>query len=279
MCDGEKVRTMNGSNGEAVKNTNGKSEHVRPENDWRDTILQPAIRGFFAVVMTMILVGGGAVLAIKLCLWAALSEQESQLLKEFIPLLEKLVWPLFTLILVLMFWKKAEEAVCEIPGVLKRSSFDLQNFLECFLKIPYLEPSSSKKTDTHKRAVGKIIELLKRDEGIEIDELAKSSDSRTIYNGVYIVGRTPCCVAIVPRERIDLLKDTVNWVNSLFQLWSALRKKSIRDMVLICCVYGFENQAQIEKELSVSPLRLQAHYKLIFRCFTRTQLSDGDSKE
>lgn len=260
----------------------------KEEKYWVDNVLKPAGKGCVAIFLAIVLVGVASFLAIKLCLMCPLSAPESTLLEGVMPLLEKMVWPLFFLILVFLFWTKIENSLEEIPELLERSTLpNSANVLKqenrtkenSLAEAGFQGGKSTSQDDaSHEKIVQKIFEIIKSEDDVEISENIKIPASKWVCHGGFMLGKTPCYITVVQKANIERLTTIIDRVSEAIYFWSALRKKSSADVILMCCVYGFENQSQIQS-VDVAGLRQRATYKLVFRFFTKEQLSDGVGEE
>ena len=81
----------------------------------------------FVVEAVCIICGIGVVfvvslLAIECCTWRAFDKERYAALVGYVPLLERLVWPTFLLIVLFLFKRNVNSALKQVPGLLQRST-------------------------------------------------------------------------------------------------------------------------------------------------------------
>lgn len=78
--------------------------------------------GYALVTLWVSVVLVVCLIAIVSCVFLVFGEKQYAKISEYVPLLEKLVWPSFLLVLVFGFKREVNLAMKEIPGLLHRSS-------------------------------------------------------------------------------------------------------------------------------------------------------------
>lgn len=136
----------------------------------------------FVVEAVCIICGIGVVfvvslLAIECCTWRAFDEERYVALVGYVPLLERLVWPTFLLIVLFLFKRNVNSVLKQVPGLLRRST--LPNSAPVSPLLPaYSEAASLTESDKegdqeeyrapkdHPDKVRKVLSLLECEYGV-----------------------------------------------------------------------------------------------------------------
>jgi len=165
------------------------------------------IRSVFGVGMVVLL----SIASIKCCLMFALSHTEEKLIVEAMPLLQRIVWPCFLLLIVFYFKSYWTRILGEIPGLVSRSYlphsppppvFDSGRGCNDIVGVLAKEDETFDKTD-HRREVSKVIDLLEKEYGVKVYSEVKVKSSGWRADGAFLFSGRQYYVAILPARFLE----------------------------------------------------------------------------
>lgn len=260
-------------------------------------MMKPFLKGCVAIIMAVVLIGGGSFLAIKLCLWGVLSAPESKLMEGIMPLLEKLVWPLFIMVLVFLFWKKLEDVLGQVPGLVKRSAglpgsppgateqttLTTENNLTGAGKSSSgeMEANDEPFDERHEKEIAKIFDTIQREEDIQITRNVSLLGSKWVCNGSYSIGNTTFYITVLPKTYLERVPSIIQRTNEAVEAWNwnhmAQKGRFPFMPILMICIYGFKEKSEIDK-VEAAEYRGLANHKVAFRFFLKEQLVEKGSE-
>ena len=222
---------------------------------------------------------------IKICLLFAFTEPEKELIVQCVPLLSRMVWPMFILLLVFLFYNHVLRILIEIPGMINRSCFPHSERAADFNTSPADETDKSLSisaddgcvTNTfserdHQKKVREVICKLSVLRGAIIHENRRLPGTRLKCDGEFESGGVRYFVAVLPvslRNRVKFVIERVDCFASYI---------SVRDMSkfkLLICLYDVGIGDLQIVELEDARNQKKFGYEIEFEVFYKSRTQDS----
>lgn len=274
-----------------------KNEHLHGEKQYQDNlsksrnIPRPIQSAIAFVLATGCLLAIG-IIAIKLCVHFAYSNGERELIEKAIPLLEKIVWPLFVLGLIFIFEDELIKVFNEFPGLIGRSYLP-------YSPGPYKQETPTKNNiiteqqnsednhhafnssantnetkehfdqSEHEKEVSKIFKTISQEENVKIIPNVRILNSAWVCNGACTIGFESRYIAVLPKMFIERVPSVITRMNEAISL--SKDKSSRRLPILMVCIYGFDSNNEIDG-IDLNSFRAMANHSVVFRFFFKNQI-------
>ena len=241
------------------------------------------VKTLCAITLAMIVIVGGSLLAIQLCMKLALSSPDIVLLEKSIPLLEKMIWPLFFLMLIFLFKDVVEKILSEVPGLISRSylphspapyQIEKPTKENIITRADDGQKDDSFNQNEHDIRVKHIMNLLSKEEDVRVTANVKLLETNVVCNGACVVGHEVRYLAVLPKEFKDRIQVVIKRMNVAIQDCYTKKLKAIPTLMI--CIYGFETSQEAD-EIDVVDFRRLANCKVVFRFFLKGQLEQNDN--
>lgn len=270
-----------------------RQKKTNPKNQMQHGLCMSRCHKFihlsFSIILAIGFVLGVSIIAIKLCSIFAYSHVEQEMIVNAIPLLEKIVWPLFLLIVVIRFEDELAMAFKEIPGLINRSYLPYspppysqatptkENDITNNMKTAKHKDDKLSETSTHdntkvfnqvehEQIVAKIFKALSQEENVQITPNVKILNSPWVCNGACIIGQVARYIVVLPQIYFGRVPSIIERMNEAVKSWNGARK--IPAPVLMICLYGYESREEIEK-IDITSIRNEANHNVVFRFFVK----------
>ena len=217
-----------------------------------------------------------AVGAVRICLWLSFPSEQTRMLESCVPVLEKLIWPLFILFLIFLFKNSLEKIVRELPSMIRRSSFPHSQLVG----QPLISDSQGKgivdvangHTTTesfdqgkHDKNVETLLSILEDEIDCRIKRNVRVNNTTVTANGAVVFAGRLWYVAILPESLQGRIVDIILRMQNL--LGESVKHNN---QVLMICVYG-KKQRMTRKALS--ELRNETAFPVVIRFFDETAMN------
>ena len=239
--------------------------------------IQHSFKIFWVMTLLLCLISG----TIKLSVWFALKNDEAKILVDFIPVIKEMVWPVFWLIVIVLFLRQLSVTMAALPSMVKRSylpyspqplkNTDLKELINPSLNsvIDVVDQNEDKSLpkhcdfneENHKEKVKQLLEVLSKEFGVDVVLEARIAESSWRTDGAFMLESRCYYVAVLPYVFKDRVKSVVEKVNELL----LARKHSAADFSLMICIYDCEN-SDVSEFLH---LRREAKFSIVFRAWAK----------
>lgn len=217
-----------------------------------------------------------AVGAVRICLWLSFPSEQTRMLEFCVPVLEKLIWPLFILFLIFLFKNSLEKIVCELPSMIRRSSFPHSQLVE----PPLISDSQGRgivesvngdtttesfTQEKHDKNVEAMLSILEDEIDCRIKRNVQVNDTTVTANGAVVFAGRLWYVAILPESLQGRIVDIISRMQNL--LGESVKHNN---QALMICVYG-KKLRMTRKALSES--RIETEFPVVIRFFDETALN------
>lgn len=212
--------------------------------------------------------------AIRICLWLSFSPEQVKMLEPCVPVLEKLIWPLFILFLIFLFKKQIVVIIHELPLIIRRSSLpgaqlvardiisdnhgngivdgEISKHMEGFNQIE------------HDKKVDNLLSYLEDEIDCRITRNARIGNTTTTANGAVVFAGQLYYIAVLP----EIFKDRiVAIVSRMKELLDRNEKNSMP--ILIICMYG--DKLRMTRD-ELSGFRIPTKFPVVIRCFDESNI-------
>lgn len=217
-----------------------------------------------------------AVGAIRICLWLSFPSEQTRILEFCVPVLEKLIWPLFILFLIFLFKNGLEKIVRELPSMIRRSSFPHSQLVEQPL-ISDLQgkgivdadnghvATGSFNQEQHDKNVEALLLILEDEIDCRIKRNVRIHNTTVTANGAVVFAGRLWYLAILPESLQGCIADIILRMQNL--LGESVKYNA---QALMICVYGKNNRMTRQK---LSELRIETPFPVVIRFFDATAMN------